>query len=146
MSTDKLDFLKKTKPSQLILPIMLALSVLSIYAFSSFKPKLGEADAITESRKSNIPLLLNSEILSDNRALNNENITLKTEATPNEVMKFYENVLSKDKWILESEAQEEEFLTRRYKKDDDFMSISTTTQDDDQDENYTIVTVTFEDN
>ncbi len=146
MSTDKLDFLKKTKPTQLILPIMLALSVLSIYAFSSFKPKLSESDVVANTRKSNIPLLLNSEILSDNSALNTENITLKTETTPEEVLKFYENVLSKDSWVLESEAQEEGFFTKRYKKDDDFMSISTTTQKNDLDENYTIVTVTFEDN
>lgn len=136
----------KTKFSQLIVPILLALCVLSIYAFSSYKPRLNESENVDVTRKSNIPLLLNAEILSNSKTANTENITLKTNATPAEVIRFYDNVLNKDNWKLDTEAQGDGFLTKRYKNDDDLMSVSTTVQRSDQNEEFTIVTVTFEDN
>lgn len=136
----------KPKFSQLVVPILLALCVLSIYAFSSYKPKLNESENVDTTRKSNIPLLLNAEILSSNKAANTENITLKTNAKPEEIMRFYDNVLNKDSWELESEDQGDEFFTKKYKNDDDLMSVSATLQKTDKNENFTIVTVTFEDN
>ncbi len=136
----------KPKFSQLVVPILLALCVLSIYAFSSYKPRLNESENVDTTRKSNIPLLLNAEILSSSKASNTENITLKTGANPEEVMRFYDNVLSKDSWELESESQGDGYFTKKYKNDDDLMSVSATSQKTNQNEIYTIVTVTYEDN
>jgi hypothetical protein len=145
------NLLKNIKPNQIILPIIIAFSIFSYVMFVGYEPTIENTEESSDvqgisTEKIVLPVLFNSEVLSQNSGTNTENITLQTPNSPEEVIEFYDTALNKKGWEIDSQGETGTFLTKRYKKDKDSISISTSRQLAEQSENITIVTIEVMDN
>jgi hypothetical protein len=95
----------------------------SYFSFSQYKPKaLQEVREVRgyktqETNILDIPTPRYAEGLAYDQTLNSKKYTFRTDRSPEEIQKFYSNILDKDNWRLKKEGSTDDFYTTEYRKD-----------------------------
>ena len=96
----------------------------SYFNFARYKPKaLQEVREVRGYQTEEIsifdlPIPRYAQGLGNDQTLNSKKHTFQTDRSPQEIEKFYKNILLEDEWKLKKEGSTETFYTAEYHKDE----------------------------
>jgi hypothetical protein len=116
--------------------VLIALTILvvmifaaSYFSFQKYTPKaLQEVREVRGYQTQNttgfdLPVPRYAKSLGTDQTLNSKSFTFQTDRSPEEIQKFYENILQADDWKLKKEGSLDNFSTTKYRKDDLSVTI-----------------------
>lgn len=101
----------------------------SYFSFQQYTPKaLQEVREVRGYQTQNttgfdLPIPRYAKSLGTDQTLNSKSFTFQTDRSPQEIQKFYENILQEDGWKLKKEGSLDNFSTSEYRKDDLSVTI-----------------------